>query len=136
VIKEVSIDPLNANYWGRKSYGPPVPPPVPPAPPPTEPCSAYGAPVPSYACNGGYCSDNSGGNQDCGDSLAEPALHCNASADLHSCVTEAAALCTSLQGCNSFGLSPVWGYSKVKLFAGGSDSLVPNADWDVWVKGQ
>lgn len=118
VIQPVDYPVDNYNYWGRQTYGPPIPP---PPVPPLEPCSAYGT-VTGFTCNPGCCSisisesrarlslhrgvGQQGLKEDCGGSLAEPPLTCDPNKDLPGCATEAARLCQSTPGCKSFGLSP------------------------------
>lgn len=100
ILPNVDVPVGNYNYWGRQSYGPPQP------PTPVEPCTAYGS-IAGYTCYGGYCSSGSA-EDDCGQSLAEPALHCNGTQNLQQCAQQAASLCNTTTGCNSFGLSPVY----------------------------
>jgi hypothetical protein len=50
------------------------------------------------------------------------------------CALQAAAKCTATKGCKSFGLSPDAGVEHAYLFDKGVDGLVPNDEWNIWVK--
>lgn len=132
VVQEVAYPNASQwNAWGQKNVLPPPP------PPPQTACSKYGSGAPGYTCHAGMCSTGAGGVgspalEDCGKSLSEPALSCGS--DIQKCLAQAATLCNATAGCQSFGLSASWGYSHVKLFRGGTGDLVPNYEWDVWVK--
>ena len=109
-----------------------TPGPPPPPPSPDVPCSKLKA-VPGFTCHGGYCAGDRSGNGNCGATLAEPQLDCDGK-DESACAAAAAAKCTAAAGCRSFGLAPAWGLMHAKFFNSGTDGLVPNGQWNVWVR--
>lgn len=97
---------------------------------PVDPCSLPSPP--GYTCNPNVCMGSGG---DCGITLAEPTLQCNASAWDGGCIAAAAAACKSTPGCASFAMSNEWeGLNHAKLFAKGG-ALTPNSQWVVWESG-
>lgn len=58
-IREVPVPANETNYWGRKGYVPPTP------PPPSRACADYGPAVAGFECNSGYCVDSGNADQVC-----------------------------------------------------------------------